>query len=380
MADDPKIPNPSRAPWGLVGFLALVALVEAGLARHDLSISNPLVMNWSRGGESLRREGARAQILCLGDSMMKCGVAPRVLERKLGRRSYNFGVLAGTPPMTYFLARRAIESGARPEALVVEFNPSFLHSPPTGSRQWSEMATLGERLEVARVARDPGFFARTLVDSALRSARRRFEVRANVVAALKGEAVDSPTTIHAGWRNGNINGGALLLPAYGFFGTIPPEKMADEMAPPNWKCHPINALYIRRLLHLAEQQKVPVVWLLPPVSPQVQDGRDAVGLEVAYSAFVRAMQDRFPGMVVVDGRRSGYDSSAFSDALHLHARSASALSDDLAAILRPIVDREPGGPRWVELPPFRERPVGVVVEDLEQSRLAVKDFATPRRR
>jgi len=368
-------PRRGRLPWGLLGAAALVLLGESFLASRDIAFTNPLVTSWSMGGESLRREAPRAEVLCLGDSLLKFGVAPRVLEERLGRRAYNGGVLANSPAMTYFLARRAIEAGARPKALVVEFNPTFLDGPPFGSRQWAEMIGPRECLDLAWSGRDAGFFARTMTGRLFRSVRRRFEVRENVMAALRGEVSATPSMIHATWRNGNVNRGALLMPPYGPRGTVDPANLAAEFARPHWSCDPVQAHYLRRLLKLAGAHSVPVVWLLPPVSPAVQAVRDQVGMEEPHARFLRGLQARFPGLTVVDGRRCGYDGPAFTDPIHLSVRGASALSVDLAEAIRPVVEGRAGGPRWVGLPPYCERPVGVPVEDLDQSRTALKDRA-----
>jgi len=365
-----------RLPWGLLGAAVLVLLGESFLAVRDIAFTSPLLSSWSMGGESLRREAPRAEVLCLGDSLLKFGVAPRVLEERLGRRAYNGGVLANSPTMTYFLARRAIEAGARPRALVVEFNPMFLDGPPFGSRQWVEMIGPRECLDLAWTGRDAGFFARTMTGRLFRSVRRRFEVRENIMAALRGEVSSMPPIIHATWRNGNVNRGALLMPPYGPVGTVDPANLTAEFARPNWTCDPVQEHYLRRLLMLAEAHAVPVVWLVPPVSPAVQAVRDQVAMEEPHSQFLRSLQARFPGLVVVDGRRCGYDGPAFTDPLHLSARGASALSIDLAEALRPIVEGREAGPRWVNLPPYRERPVGVPLEDLNQSRTALNHRKT----
>ena len=45
---------------------------------------------WRRTGLAVRREAAGARVLCFGSSLTSMGVAPRVLEERLGMPAYNF--------------------------------------------------------------------------------------------------------------------------------------------------------------------------------------------------------------------------------------------------------------------------------------------------
>ena len=58
----------------------------------------------------------------------------------------------------------------------------------------------------------------------------------------------------------------------------------------------------------------------------------------------------------------------FVDATHLNGQGANTLSTDLAALLDRDRAASAPGPRWVDLPAYRPRPVIVPFEDVEQSR------------
>src|SRR5438270_12433643 len=103
----------------------------------------------------------------------------------------------------------------------------------------------------------------------LPSVRGRFEIRAGIVAALQGREASSRSTTAGFRRNWAVNKGAQLSPR----SATPPEKFRIarwEDFPRPWSCDKVNAEYIRRFLALARSRDIPVYWLLPPVSPELQ--------------------------------------------------------------------------------------------------------------
>jgi hypothetical protein len=108
-----------------------------------------------------------------------------------------------------------------------------------------------------------------------------------------------------------------------------------------------HAAYLAKFLALASARDIPVYWLMPPFDPEVLAERERRGLEASYTRFALAVQARFPNVVVLDGRRLGYDASSFDDAVHLNPRGASAFTAEVASALAPEPPRR--GPRWIEL-------------------------------
>jgi hypothetical protein len=143
-----------------------------------------------------------------------------------------------------------------------------------------------------------------------------------------------------------------------------------------WKCHRINARYVDRLFDLAASQQIPVYWLIPPLSPELQTRREQTGVDASYMKFVRSTQARHPGVTVIDGRRSDYQTWTFADPTHLNGLGAVTLSHDLATILA----SPPQENRWVALPQFRDGTSSLVLEDIEQSRQAIEAEANRRNR
>ena len=71
-------------------------------------------------------------------------------------------------------------------------------------------------------------------------------------------------------------------------------------------------------------QRIHVFWLLPPISPGLQQWRESSGSEARYEAFVRSHGGRYPRVVtVLDARRVPCATpSLYVDATHLSGRGA----------------------------------------------------------
>lgn len=369
-----------RVPTGLIGMLALVWAVEGHLDRHGPDFTTVWASAWNRSGKAARREAPKCEVLCFGDSLLKHGVIPKVLEERLGRRVYNLAVFNGQAPTSYFLFRRALEAGARPSVVLID-GEVLETDPRTHARLWADLATPGEILELARSARDAGFFASVVLAKLVPSIKDRYELRADVLANLHGEFSATRAELPRHWRNWNINQGANIVPST----PSVPQSSVDQLTrtnylPSTWTCDPINAVYAREFLKLAEAHAIPVVWLLPPFHPEVQARREQGGQSALFLRFVQALQFRHPTLIVVDGRHANYHSSAFYDLTHLNRQGATVFSTDLAAILADLLMPEHAPEsRWINLPTYQDPLVAPPVEDLEQSRIALEDIAARRR-
>jgi hypothetical protein len=353
-------------PRGLIGMLALVAAIEGSLARHAMDFTRFYIHDWEAGGRASRRDAKGCGVLCLGDSLVKFGVAPALLEGRLGTKAYNLAVCSGQAPSSYFLLRRALAAGARPTALVVDFVPYLLAAEPRHNlRQWPELFSLPEAIDLGWTTRNARFVAELALGMLLPSVKDRAEIRGAVAAALRGESASRRGEVKACRRHWRLNRGAVSAHERpGYRGEV---DTADAgYFPRSWKCHPANEAYVRRLLDLASAHGIRVFWLLPPVAPQFQARCDEIGLEAGHERFVRDLRARYPGLTVVDGRRSGYGVAQFIDPLHLNRRGAACLSDDLAAILGDA-PRDGATDRWITLPDYRDRPVGIALDDIDPS-------------
>jgi hypothetical protein len=369
MAEPEKEPRRVTFPWGLAGAVGLVLLVESWVLRHEIDVTYVGSLGFGYAARAVR-EAPRDGLLCMGDSLVKHGVAPRVLEDRLGRRGLNVASVGGISPLTYVLLKRALDGGARPAAVLVDFNANMLQFDPRNvDRALVEALGLWDLLQLARVDRDWCHLARLASWRALPSLRARGDIRDWVSFALQGKDGPHGKVNRVYLRNWEVNQGAWLL------GKQPP-RQADEqpgVAAMPWFTQPLNTVYLKRFLDLASSRRVPVFWLIPPVHPGVQHGRDRLNLDAPYDALVRRCLTLYPNLTVIDARKSAYPASVFADAAHLDVEGANAFSSDLAATLADLSSGRVGARRWVELPPYRARPVSHLVEDLHRSNAIITE-------
>jgi hypothetical protein len=361
-------------PWGLLGMFAVVIAVESFAAHHENDLFLKIdAWSWEQTGRRAERAGLKSRVVCLGDSLVQVGVASPILETETGLSTCNLAISGGQAASSYYLLRRILEAGGRPDALVLDFFPRHLQSSPLiGLDPWVALTKLGEVVDLARAGRDPEFLGRVALAKILPTFRLRPEVRANVLAALRGEdrgdAHHVPPFLR---RNMEVNRGGLLCPSAPAL-----DRDLDAWSrtyfPARWSCHPIHEVYIQRLLGLASSRQIRVFWLLPPLQPALQRHCERSGFDARHVEFVRGYQAKYANVTVLDGRHADYDPRVFFDPHHLARDGAAVFSSDVAMTVRRAIDSDPALPRWVNLPPYGQRRIDGPLEDVEQSRLAVK--------
>jgi hypothetical protein len=358
-------------PLGLIGMLALVAATEHYIAGRNIDFGTMLTIEWRRTGKAAVKEAPRAEILCFGTSLTRLGVSPNILKERTGLEVYNLSLSGGQPFATYTMLRHALDAGARPKAVVVDFKWTSIWMEPVGAeRIFPEIATYRECLALAREVGDSSFLGRLTLVSLLPSYRCRTEIRKNVVAAIHGlEPERNPTWVTMA-RNTNVNHGAHHTPRVEFTGEISPGL--EHVFPDNWKVHPVAEVYINKFLELAESRQIPVFWLIPPVSPSAQAKLQQNGSDDLYSRFVKQKIAKYPGVSIMDGRCSGYPTEAFFDLTHLNRYGTANLSEDIADAI--VARLNPSGKvdsHWVNLAAYRGGKGGEKLEDFLGSHEAV---------
>ena len=370
-------PRLSRAqhsiPWGLLGMLALAGAIEQSVIRGNPALRDRRSESWSQAARHLKQAAPRREILCFGDSMVKCGLLPRVFRERTGRSALNLAVVGGSAPSSYFLLRRALDEGARPSTIVVDFNADLLtHEPASTPRPspWAHLVNFRVSLELCRVARDPDLFAWISLARLFPSVKNRHDVRDYVKATLKTGRSDRGECVLLLYRNWNFNQGAMIDPKRPF---------QDSPAPPatlpltsTWRPGPVNEHFFHEFLDLAARHRIPVVWLLPPFSPGTQLLYEYQGIESRFEDFIRRQSARHPNFVLLDARHAGFEASVFHDAVHLDRDGALALSDAVADFLRQYTPVPANPTRWVTLRMFRKPPSAVPIKDLGQSLVAIQ--------
>ena len=378
-SENPTLDDPpgsgSRLPFGLLGMLALIVVVESFVTSRDLDLTTLVAANWRIEGRAPARHAAGNEILIFGDSMVKFGIQPRVLKAKVGKTSYNFALYCGSAPASYTMLRRSIDAGARPDAVVVDFQPELLmgDSMKILNRVFPELLTCRETLELCWNARDAGRFAEFMIAKILPTARKRYEIRAGVLASINGRSVSIKEKSLAARRNWKVNKGAEVLPKNPHYrGEVPEAGAYPSMFWVPWKANELNRLYLEQFLKLAASRDIPVFWVLQPNAAEVDTRREKAGYNAQFDVFVRSYLAKFPKLVIIDGRHIDYPYQVFTDPVHLDRQGAVAYSLGVADVLRAhLVDRKPGL-RWVALPDHRDQVNAIALEDNAESGVALR--------
>ena len=365
--------------------LVLLAAVEASVGRRAGDLGDWQALTWRHAGRAARTEAACAGVLCLGDSQVKEGVLPALLEGRLGLPAYNLAVHGGQAPTSFFLLRRALRAGARPVAVVVDFNPNLLSSAPrSGLPYWSDLLDARDAVELGWGARDPELLARTVALGLLPTLRHREALRGGLIDALLGRPGADHGPCLALARNLDRNRGARVTPVT----PPPPDPEGPPLAPADrggWQPHRANVEAIHRLFEAAESRGIAVFWLIPPACPGWQSRRVRMGADAAYARLAGSLARRHRNVVVVDARASAFPPDAFRDQTHLHVAGAAVLTRSLAAVIRSTLAakaRGEVGDSWVALPPAGRLPPARPhePEDMDESRTAVRAGGESRRR
>ncbi len=364
----------SALPAGLIGMVVLIVAIECGISRRGLELSRPEAWEWWLSGQAARRQAEAAPILCFGSSMVKQAVIPRVIGKQLQRPVYNLSLCAGPAPSSYLLLKRALDSGSRPSAILVEFHPAGLtESPSLYLDYWPHLLGIPELADLAISAREPSFFAQTTLAHLIPSIRDRNPIRASLQAALRGASESNRQYNEPLRRNVLANRGAKVIPKNPEFHGEIADHLQRTLLTDSWACHPVNLAYAHRFFALARSKSIPVFWLMPPFSPSLQAQREQRGLDAAYREFARRCQQRYDNITVVDARHSNYPDPVFIDAMHVDWQGAYAFSADLAEVLSRSVSQSSTDPRWITLPNYREPTPNVMIEDFAHSVAVVNE-------
>ena len=374
----------SRIPFGVVGMIVLVVVIECFVGRNWLGFSDPVSLSWRFSAAAARTEAADSQVLCLGDSLVKHGLVPSVIDQQSGYRARNLSAARAPTLMTYFLLRRALDAGARPDAIIINAKPAVLiGGPEFNARYFEEILTFREWIELCQITRKSSLMVAMLVGRLLPSLRCRMEIRSNLLSALRGETDRFQYINRTLWRNWTINGGANIANLDSACEEKITADVARRMQTGIFHVDPMNAEGIERLLKLANERRIPVFWLLTPLTAGLQAVRDQSGSEGAYEQFVRTKQSRYPQtLTVLDAQRAAYPPGFFVDSTHLNGRGAIVLSRAVANVLKAELGESAQAhiPRWIALNNSVEHLNfdDLRLEDVERSKTIVGLATNPR--
>ena len=359
-------------PVGLLGMIVLTCAVERFVSKQMTRFTTPLILEWRATRRAAATDAPGCAVLCLGSSMIKNGVSPEVIEDVTGLRGYNLALAGGTPPSAYYMLRRALDRGARPSAVIVDFCHGRLESDPfpdASIHGWAQLLDPLEAIDLARWTGDGSFLGQLLAARALPTVRIRRDLRVAVVAALEGRPVSQQAGAVLFDRNRKLNRGAHVHPKTSSFQDFAVPTVRIDLSA-SWKCHPVNAAFVERFLDLAQSRGIAVYWLMPPLPPGHQAQYDCTHGEKNYLQLVRRLVERYPRLTVIDGRHADYPTTVFFDVVHLNRAGAAALSESLASVL--VRNPGPDVSRWVDLARFRGSSREAALEDTVQSAVALQ--------
>jgi hypothetical protein len=331
----------STIPWGVLGMIGLVVVIESWVGRNWLDFSDPVSLSWRFSALAAQREAPGRDLLCLGDSLVKHSLIPALIEQESGLRTVNLAAARCPTWMSYFLLRRALEAGAHPAAIIVNAKPTgLIPGPQFDTRYWQDVLSLRDSLELYGISGNGEFLAASLLGRLLPSFRSRLELRSNLLAALRGETDRLHDINRIIWRNWTANAGANVATRNSHYGGELTADAERNLLPKVSYVHRVNAEGIERLLRLAAERGIRVFWLLPPLASALQARREQTGAEAKFEAVIRSFQRRYPEVVtVLDARRLDYPPAMFVDATHVSGKGAIALSRVVAGAVQAELSR-----------------------------------------
>ena len=369
-----------RGPWGLLGMVCLIMFVESVINQHAhrLYDMDEWAYRWSaRAADQLKPDS----VLCFGDSLIKLGVIPKVVRERVHKPVFNLAISGSQATTSYFMLRRALESGVKPSSIVVDFNPPLLRVGPRHNLvRWPALLNPVEAGQLAEWADDPDLFGEIVLGWVFPSIRGRLTIRQAISEAFANQLTVTETWNRLALRNWSQNKGAQLMTGSAAVQNLPTaeiKRLGDGFYP-EWTIHPANQKGIDRFLRLARQHDIPVFWVLPPLLPAIHDYLAKNGIDAQQEKYIRSWLGKYPNLAVLDGRGKFADLNAFWDPQHLSVDGAAAFSGVLGDALRDSLAQvdvnsasRDVAQRWITLPSIALGPVGPGIESVDQSRIAV---------
>ena len=373
-------------PWGVTGAVVLLFVIESIFQWHSIELTDPLSLSWRFSAQTTDADTRGAQVLCLGDSLLKHGLIPSIFASDSRLRTVNLAAAQGSTLLAFSLLQRALDSGAQPTALIINAKPAvLLGGPEVNERAWQEVMTLHDAIELMRITRNPPLVASTTVGRLIPSLRFRLQIRSAIAAAFRGETPRIAAINPVLWRNWSQNAGANVASAASPFRGVVTDAVRHELYTDLFYVDPANAQAIERILDTGANRKIPIYWVLFPLSPELQSLRDQSGADEQHDRFLKSLAARHPGqLTVLDARHAGYPPHFFVDATHLNRRGALAMTHSLGALFAQSSRHQPRKAsahlQWITLdPPTMSADEGKDrLEDLDESKRIVRSSKPAR--
>ena len=158
--------------------LVVVGLVEWSWTGTTSRSCNSTELDWDTPVAS-RRAGPEVRRPLLRRQHVKFGLNHRVIEARTGRKAANLAVVGGSAASSYFLLRCALDAGARPRTIVVDFCKDLLLYEPSSTKTvfpWYTFVDLRESVALCWASRDTDLFAGSWSNASCRRRVDRLEI------------------------------------------------------------------------------------------------------------------------------------------------------------------------------------------------------------
>jgi hypothetical protein len=314
--------------------LALIVAIETCIVQFRWDTPTPATISWRLSGLAAKNEAVGCDVLIFGDSLVKHGLNARVFQDETGLKTYNLSVCACQSPANVVLLKRALNAGAKPKAVILEAAPDLMAGKPTTNvRNWPELLDPIEAVALSWRTHDAELAGRILLAEALPSYRARLEIRKLIVPPKEFDLHSRTEALRLAdhWtaeRGSNVAGD------HGTFdGTVTEAEQKTLLSDKFW-CDRNNRHHLTAFLDEAKAHGIPVYWLLPPVSPAVQERRDSSGAEAKHLAFVESLTKPYPSARILNFQHAGFGATDFVDPRHMTGDAAKRLTRKVAAVVR----------------------------------------------
>jgi len=306
-----------------ISALLIYCLAQQILPLAPAQLYNPISANYRFCRRSLKAGLAKADYLCIGDSMVKYGISSSAIRTLTGKTTFNLAGPGACAVVNYYILSEALSDTPHAKAIIIDFEPLITKNNPWETlNASSEILTCGEWLDLCRNTKNFDGCSSLFLQIAFPLYRFHREICLNLFdkPETRRKELEMVQMFEKSWyeNSGQTCAEPKPEPAYPWL------EIVKERVP--WTCHPLNEKYIERIFKLAKSKGVEVFWLLPPLHPLAQAEVTRLGLDQSYVAFARQLQSRFDNVTILDGRFLHYDASSFIGGTHLNSNGAKALS------------------------------------------------------
>jgi hypothetical protein len=329
--------------------LAAAALAGVGI-EAAISIIGPLldstILVYKSKLEWIRTPAIAPDILILGDSEAYAGIAPEVIETRLGEGvSCRNAAFAGMPPRgVWHFYKKWTAAGKCPRVLILSFSPMIL-GHDYGEFQYNFFLTANEVLSLPGLSFParinalaahifPSWRLRTTIRSAFSPSLGVSLIlrQVKILLSLQEWDICRDVILRRGWRKSAI--------------VFPPKAIekADESAATfryaNVMFHgdaPIvkmNASYIDSIIDLANARSCKVVIAPTPMPYYADTLRTRSGTNRRFGEFLDGIKMRHPAAAIAEPHVRSWDNQYFMNVNHLNESGAGRFSVELAEYLR----------------------------------------------